>query len=439
VHVEPHLFLVVEGARPLAGGSRHSIELIDEVVLGRGDVRRSRRVVEGGVRRLMLEVPDGRMSSVHARIIRRDRSWTFEDTGSRNGSRVGGELTQKATLEDGDVIEVGRTTFSFRSEVEVTTTTPGDETNDGSGASSTLLPSIEAGAADLLRVVQRSLVPILLLGETGTGKEVLARALHGASGRRGPFVAVNCGALPEALVESQLFGHTKGAFSGAIRDQIGFVREADGGTLFLDEVGDLPLVSQAALLRVLQERVVTPIGSAAAIAVDLRVVSATHVPLEEKAARGGFRSDLFARLSGYVHRLPALRDRREDLGVLTASLLRRIGAPTATLSMEASRAILRHDWPLNIRELEHALSVAAALSTDGVIEGRHLPESVTTPKNRSSGAVFSMGDDALRARLVELFREHEGNVSRVAKAMGKARNQVQRWMKRFGITPADYK
>src|SRR5262249_24796529 len=144
-------------------------------------------------------------------------------------------------------------------------------------------------------------IPVLLLGESGTGKEVLARAVHTLSGRSGAFVAVNCGGLSASLIESQLFGHVKGSFTGAGRDEPGLVRAADRGTLFLDEIGDLPLAAQAALLRVLQEREVVPVGGARPVAVDLRVVAATHRPLEKMAAKGDFRADLLARLSGYRH------------------------------------------------------------------------------------------------------------------------------------------
>ncbi len=180
----------------------------------------------------------------------------------------------------------------------------------------TLLPELSESHGALARVAKKSTVPILFLGATGSGKEVLAREVHALSERKGAFVAVNCGALPLTLVESLLFGHVKGSFSGAARDEPGFVRSAEGGTLFLDEIGDLPATSQAALLRVLQEHEVIPVGATRAQRVDVRIVAATHRPLEALSETGGFRSDLLARLKGYTHRVPTLASRMPDFGVL---------------------------------------------------------------------------------------------------------------------------
>src|SRR5262249_27731601 len=169
----------------------------------------------------------------------------------------------------------------------------------------------------------RTPLSVLLFGETGTGKEVLAGAIHRTSARTGAFVAANCGALPAALVESQLFGHVRGAFTGAVRDGPGFVRAADRGTLFLDEIGDLAPPAQAALLRVLEEYEVVPVGTTRAVHVDVRVIAATHRPLDQMAERGEFRQDLYARLAGFVQRIPPLRERREDLGLLVGGVLGR--------------------------------------------------------------------------------------------------------------------
>ncbi len=234
----------------------------------------------------------------------------------------------------------------------------------------------------LTRIVQRSIAPILLLGPTGSGKEVLAREVHARSGRPGPFVAVNCGALPPALVESLLFGHLKGAFSGAERDEPGFLRAAERGTLLLDEIGDLPPSSQAALLRVLQEKEVVPVGATRALKVDVRIVAATHRPLPELIASGAFRADLLARLKGYSHRLPSLRERMPDFGVLLADVLEQIAkankasAEKLTLMPDAGRALLAYDWPLNIRELYQTMGGMVALAADNVLEARHLPAEI---------------------------------------------------------------
>jgi transcriptional regulator with PAS, ATPase and Fis domain len=285
-----------------------------------------------------------------------------------------------------------------------------------------------------LRNVASSRVTILLRGATGTGKEVLASAIHQISGRVGPFQPVNCAAIPAGLVESELFGHRRGAFSGAVEDQPGIIRGADRGTLLLDEVGDLPLPAQAALLRVLQEGEVAAVGGARASKVDLRVIAATHRNLEEMVESGLFRADLLARLSGYVCTLPPLRERLEDFSLLVSSLLSRIGASNTELSAEVARALLRYPWPLNIRELEKALSSAVALSAGGVIDLEHLPEAIRAAPAKPRNDPAKM----LREELIGQLRAHGGNISAVARAMGKARTQIQRWIRKFDLDPFSF-
>jgi transcriptional regulator with GAF, ATPase, and Fis domain len=249
------------------------------------------------------------------------------------------------------------------------------------------------------------------------------------------------------LVESLLFGHKKGAFSGAARDEIGVVRAAQGGTLFLDEVGDLAEVSQAALLRVLQEREVLPLGATQAIATDVRVVAATHRPLPALAQAGEFRQDLFARLSAFTYALPPLRDRIDDVGVLVATLLRAIvGETTESLSLSAETAyvLLEHAWPNNVRELEQRLKVGALLASSGRIE---IARTLSEPDAKGAKlcatsrvpAGLSVEDRELRSQLVAMMVEHRGNVTRVGEAMGKARTQIQRWVRRFGIDVREFR
>jgi transcriptional regulator of acetoin/glycerol metabolism len=240
---------------------------------------------------------------------------------------------------------------------------------------------------------------------------------------------VNCGAIPENLVESELFGYRKGAFTGALEDRPGLVRSADGGTLLLDEIGDLPLSAQAALLRVLQEDEVTPVGGTRPQKIDLRIVAATHRELQALARERKFRDDLLARLSGFVVRLPPLRERREDLGLLTAAILRKASVETP-LSVEAARALLAYDWPGNVRELEKALQSAAVLSEGEAIELEHLPELLHTPKESGPLGAEEQGR---RDELVTLLRQYAGNVTQVARKMGKARQQIQRWLRRYGL------
>jgi DNA-binding NtrC family response regulator len=305
----------------------------------------------------------------------------------------------------------------------------------------TLVPLL-AREHELAGRFSRSNLPILLLGETGTGKEVIARAIHRASGRRGPFVAVNCAALPKGLLEAQLFGHTKGAFSGATRDEVGFVRAANGGTLFLDEIGDLPASAQAVLLRVLQEGEVVPLGTTRSERVDLRVIAATHQPLEQMTQQGTFRGDLLARLQGYTHRLWRLADRSEDVGLIMADVLSRAARPVQ-IAPDAASAIVRYPWPLNVRELVHALSHALALCGE-IIELEHLPPAVAAfgegaRKETRVPEALSPADQVLHDDLTRRLTTHSGNVAAVARDVGKAPMQVYRWMQRLGIDPQAFR
>jgi transcriptional regulator of acetoin/glycerol metabolism len=434
----PHLVLALECDHPSGGASRHALSGIDEVILARGPAREHRR--SGRV--LTLAVPDRRVSSEHARLSRHGARWIIEDRDSKNGTFVHGARTQRATLDDGDVLEIGNTLFLFRAALPTGKADPPDlASRDLSPLTSGLATLVPSFALDLtaLAHVARSDVPIVLIGETGTGKEVLARAVHTIAGRAGDLVAVNCGAIPESLVESELFGAKKGAFSGATGDRPGLVRAADKGTLFLDEIGDLPRASQASLLRVIQEREVVPVGGSRPVPVDLRVVAATHVDLEPLVERGEFRRDLFARLAGFVMRLPALRDRREDIGALLPSL---VDDPAAlTLHVDAGRALLQHEWPLNIRELQQCLRRGVALAHGGPIGLDHLPEPLRRLGEgpRPRGLNLSAEDEQLRVELVNRLTEQKGNVSHVAAAMGKARAQIHRWLRRFAIDPDSFR
>jgi DNA-binding NtrC family response regulator len=442
--------LVFEGGRPRAGGARYPLGNVDEILVGRAGGRGVQRVVEMGVRRMRIGVPDRRVSSEHA-VVRRERGgYVFEDLGSRNGSRVQGvEVTGPIALHDGDTIEVGHTFFRFRAALptsieDATDLDASDLPRDFGFA--TLLPSLGARMRALHKIA-RARVSVLLSGETGTGKEVLARAIHAASGRKGAFVAVNCGALPAQLVEALLFGHVRGAFTGAVRDEEGFVRSANGGTLFLDELGDLPAPAQATLLRVLQENEVLPVGSTQAINVDVRIVSATHVDLEQKVRSGAFREDLFARVAAFMHPLPPLRERREDLGLILARCLDDVWGRAAVAALEtgAARALLAYGWPRNIRELRQALEVAAALGApEQPLRLADLPPpvasaSLVTHATRVLDVPAKDSDAELRRTLVAALVRHRGNVSDVARALGKARMQIHRWMRRFALDPEQFR
>lgn len=435
-----HLFLLFEGDHLLRPPARVAMADGDELVVGRGQERR----IERDGRRVSLAVSDRWMSSAHARVAKLLRRWVIEDAGSTNGTLVNGVAQKSAALADGDVIELGHTFFLFRDAIPCP---PGEPPIVDAGALAPPAPGLATLVPELSRAfarfatVARSTIPVVLGGETGTGKEVLARTLHSLSGRPGELVAVNCGALPKDLVEAELFGHRRGAFSGATEDRPGLVRSADKGTLFLDEVGDLPASSQAALLRVLQEREVRPVGGTRPVPVDLRVVAATHRSLDRMVAAGEFRADLRARLAGHCFALPPLRDRREDMGLLLGALVARI-APEREDKMRlhprAARALLAHAWPGNVRELEQCLRSAVVLAEGGPIELEHLPEPVQRALD-GPAAVRESENAARREEILALLGAHRGNVTAVAKEMGKARMQVQRWLKRYAIDPERFR
>ena len=345
-------------------------------------------------------------------------------------------------LTDGDLIETGRTAWWFRelappadSAAAVAAARDGEPV-DLAAPFVTLHVPLETAVARARAAVAAGL-PVLVEGETGVGKERLVAAVHAASGRPGPLVAVNCAALPAALVEDELFGHRRGAFSGAVDDRPGYLRAADRGTVMLDEIGDMPPAAQAALLRVLAERAVTPVGGERPIAVDLAVMSATHRDLAALAAAGGFRADLLARLRGVAVRIPPLRERREDIAVFVARTLARV-APGAVLQVDAARRLLRAGWPRNVRELEHAVAAAAlraggrAIAVDD-LEGVPPPPAPPAP----DPLAWSAADAELRVRLVHALVSHRGNISAVARALGRDRKQIHRWIARLAIDVRD--
>ena len=443
----PHLIVLLECDRPRAGGARYSLEGIDRVTMGRGEARHGVRSRQGTVGTLDLRLPGKSLSANHARLVRVGTAWAIEDLESTNGTLVNGQRVSRYVLAPDDVFEIGHTHVRVNCSVPLAASAAFDMDAEPRGDSPATLDPALAAHFDLLARIALSDVPVLLLGESGTGKELLARRVHAQSGRKGPLVAVNCGALPAALVESALFGHVKGAFSGAIRDELGFVRAASGGTLFLDEIADLRKESQSALLRLLQEGEVVPVGGTRPVHVDFRLVAATHQPLEERVARGDFRQDLFARIAGFSAHLPPLRERRDDIGLLVAALLDKIAAsPTSeiTLDSEVGRAVLAYDWPLNIRQLEQCLSRCIALSQDGHIRPAHLPPEVLrgpaeAKEDDPSAGRLNGRDAALRLELLAQLARYRGNLADVARAMGKARMQVHRWCRRFGVDPNVYR
>jgi len=348
-------------------------------------------------------VPEGAVSRQHARIGFKEGKWVVSDLGSRNGTLVDGRFITELALEDLHEIRVGDAIFKF---VAAGAESYARYRIDGATSGPPDVPSFTGIVGGfqvrmLLRALHRvakSEISVVVLGESGTGKELFARELHAASGRKGSFQAVNCAAIPGTLLESELFGYKRGAFSGADRDKIGIVQAAHGGTLLLDEIGDMPLDAQTKLLRVLQSKEIIPVGATQPERVDVRVVCATHRNLSQLQKDGRFRGDLFARLNEYSVVLPPLRERKEDIFALVTHMLRKHDRPDLRMSFSFMTGLLHYDWPFNIRELEAALKRAVALGEGSLLDAAHLPDVITDVMTEygvitTEGARRQIGDD----------------------------------------------
>ena len=431
----PALFVGMAGDAPRQAGARLGLRGIDRVDIGRGDARRFVREHVDDVHVLTVTLADPRLSTRHARISRIGRSWVLEDLESKNGTWVHRRRIGTLPLEDGVAFVVGHTAFVYRADAGDAPDLDGQPASVAAGFA-TMAPRLESRFEELATAA-RTAVPVEIRGETGSGKELSAQAVHQLSQRSGKFVAINCGAIAPNLLEAELFGHRRGAYTGATEDRLGLVRTADGGTLFLDEVAELPATSQTALLRVLESREVTPVGADRPVKVDVRVITATHKDLDAEVEAGRFRADLRARLLGVQLEMPALRDRREDLGLLAAALLDR-HAPGREVGFyaDAVAALYAHDWPLNIRELDRALAGALAVTT-GRIELSHLPGSLREQRSEPvpvDVATLSDEDREIRESLVAALARHHGNVAAIARELGKDRTQIRRWLKRFRLS-----
>ncbi|WP_170319620.1 sigma 54-interacting transcriptional regulator [Polyangium spumosum] len=375
---------------------------------------------------------DGRASRLHATLHRGALGMLrIVDEKSRNGTYVNGRRVEEASLADGDVLSVGDSHFVVRLEPEDLGDAP--------------VPAL-VGTAPCMRALRRAIhevaptrATVSILGESGCGKEVVARALHDLGRPQGPFVAVNCSAIPETLAESQLFGHVAGAFTGAVA-RPGLFRAAHGGTLFLDEIGDLPPALQPKLLRAIEDHAVLPVGATSPIACDVRIVAATNRDLRAAVEGGAFRGDLFARISTFLLEIPPLRARREDILEL---LLHALGAPRRRLSSALAEALLLHPWPFNVREV---LALAAQLRIRGgsadvldldLVEGRLTPAPAATgdtdEDDEREEAAAEKEPPPGRVELEALLQKHRGVVADVARVMRRSRKQVYRWITEHGV------
>jgi len=364
----------------------------------------------------------------------------IEDTGSSNGTKVAGVRLAAgvpAAITPGDVLELGSVTVLVQGDVGGVRGTPLRLQGRATIASPEMLPRIAA-----------SDINVLVLGETGVGKEVMARRIHELSRRSaGPLVAINCGAVPENLIESELFGHEAGAFTGAVKAKIGLLESAAGGTIFLDEVGDLPALAQVKLLRVLEDRRVQRVGSVSAREIDVRFVAATHYQLRADVAAGRFRQDLYYRLSGITLAIPPLRERLAEIPTLVEQFVQqaaaRLGVTAPSIAPATIGGLRGHDWPGNIRELRNVVERAMVLCDGPTLLPEHIvietdPDAPApvSPMSSSPSTPPPSGSAAHndeRTRILAALQECAGNQTRAAEMLGMARKTLGLKMDALGI------
>lgn len=383
-----------------------------------------------------LPLEHARISRRHARLLVDHGLVQIEDLGSTNGIKVGGvrlALGQPVPLPVGDSVRLGPYTL-----IVLASQAANASAGEMRAAVVVRDPSM-TGKTELLERIARHSVSVLLRGETGTGKEVLARTLHALSQRPGELVAINCAALTSSLLESDLFGHERGAFTGALKTKPGLLEVAGEGTVLLDEIGDLPLELQGKLLRALEARQVYRVGGVQPIDLHARVIAATHRSLPELIARGEFREDLYFRLNGITLELVPLRERRAAIVTLAHEFLteiaREAGHPTVHFTAEALAVMTTYAWPGNVRELRLVVARASLLAGAGNIDVRHvLLETERTSVPRAPVApTLSVGSNETREGFLAVARAHHGNVSAIARVLATSRSHVRRLVTRHDI------
>lgn len=391
------------------------------------------------------------LSKQHARIEARNGSIFVVNLSKKNGTFVNGEKIAERKLAPGDVIRVGGSLFVFCESEHV-------QRSNLSSEQAQILASIR-GSAVSVEALRRSLVAaagqaetVLLLGESGTGKELAAQALHQMGRRTGKFVAVNCAAISTSTAESLLFGHSRGSFTGAESRHAGFFDEADGGTLFLDEIGDLPLMLQSKLLRVLQDGNIRPLGSNKEHRVDVRVIAATNIDLSTASRNNQFRTDLFQRINAITIKLPPLRERPDDILTLFMSFL---GSPRREVSVSLAEALLVHRWPGNVRELQNLARRAItysdsthpihlALMLEQLIANGWPATSVKNPQTGPEAKYTTTSQKRTRVPyseelLVRLLQENRGVVARLAEYFTVSRREMGRVLSKFRLDPNNFR
>ena len=420
--------LVIAGDRV---GS-HSLPDNGEFKIGRGD-------------EVDLRIDDPSVSRVHACLyFEKGRGVTISDAGSSNGTRVRGkrlQANQRVTVPPGETFEVGNALLMIQAPFESEATSePTEAHTDEDGI--VIGDRTMASLYQLAERIAKSTINVLLLGETGVGKDVLARRIHTVSPRADkPFLPLNCGALPDQLLESELFGHEKGSFTGAVETKQGLLEAADHGTVFLDEVGELPMSIQVKLLRVLEDRQARRVGGIRSRPFDIRFIAATNRDLSDAVNEGKFRADLFYRLNGISLYIPPLRPRVGEIEELTRTFIEKFskqaGRTTVpVVSAEAMKWLKSYPWPGNIRELQNSMERAVLLATgdeialDQLPAGQQQPGSVPTV---SLGGKPAADDDPERTRIIDALEECAGNQTRAARLLGISRNTLLARLDAYGI------
>jgi transcriptional regulator with PAS, ATPase and Fis domain len=388
-----------------------------------------------------VELEDPLLSRRHARVHRvSNGDYVVSDLSSTNGTWLDGRSVPVGLalpLRVGSVLMMGGHVFVFRRATHDELASIREDWACPFGPVPTLSPAMATLARKLSRLAPAA-VDVLLGGETGVGKEVIAEGIHRASGRKGPFIAINCAAIPENLVESELFGYARGAHSTADRGKAGLIEQAAGGTLFLDEIGEMSQTAQTKLLRFLQSREVLSLGTTRARTLDVRVVAATNRSFgADIPAAEGLRYDLVARLGPEPLQIPPLRDRTEDVGMLTGFFA---GAPLC-FAPEAYLALFLHGWKGNVRELEKVVTLARVLAGEGAAIGlEHLPATISIHVDPAPAKPdLERKQRPTREELVTLLGRHGGDVARLARELGRQRTLVWRWLRENQLRPDDFR
>jgi DNA-binding NtrC family response regulator len=440
-----------------------------EVRLGRKEVKIGRG------HEADLQLPDPSVSRIHAKVFRVGSQYFLADLRSRNGTHAGGKRISQLSLDDGRMFQVGPFRIHFHCPVHGFPA--GEEPTAPSGAASAIAGAVDAdpvrvppkgtesatalgeapfgligGSAHVrklvatIRRVAASDVPVLIEGETGSGKELVARGIHDASARRErPFIVVNCGAISPELIESELFGHEKGAFTGATTQRKGAFELANSGTIFLDEIGELPITLQPKLLRALEQKEFKRVGGNELSLADVRILAATNRNLREEVARKMFREDLYFRIGAIMLSIPPLRDRREDVAPIARHFLSRMGNPASgtlfSLSPAALDALIAHDWPGNVREVRNAIQRAAVMADSGELTAHDfsfLRQGSAQESETENPSGLSRWELAERTNILGELARQMGNKTKAARELGIAKSTLFEKLKKYGIRTAEF-